>query len=407
MKTNGPSPWQTRAANGAVFRKPKAKKSGCADADQTLILPRAMRADTMGHHDSLRNPGPQRRLFLELERGDQSVALDCSTPPDTAEVSWRGGPVAVRAPDIVAQSYSRTALARTGICGRGFLNRFPSPPGTRPAARFARSGSWSTRAGASAVITLRRPPCLPPVRPRPPGMAASLSRRSLLVHSAPAGNPRTGCPVSPDPPGGPAHRGRPHPQLRHSQNRSVRKPTESRTSPGLRRLYGGDSPVIFLATDSDDVIQAMHDEFGPAVVYQTDVLRTPAGEDEQLHFFRQGDVRFGQDVLTDGLLLAACDRLIHVTSNVATAVPLFNPDLDLHYIGRFDRRLASSGIRSGAPCATRDAARGGSRLKPSPPASETTSPTRCRCGLQDGTAECPLLNRLRSVISPGCVGRTR
>jgi hypothetical protein len=104
----------------------------------------------------------------------------------------------------------------------------------------------------------------------------------------------------------------------------------------IRRLYGGDLPAIFLATDSDDVIQAMHDEFGPAVVYQADVLRTPAGEDEQLHFFRQGDIRFGQDVLTDGLLLAACDRLIHVTSNVATAVALFNPDLDLHYIGRFE-----------------------------------------------------------------------
>jgi hypothetical protein len=104
----------------------------------------------------------------------------------------------------------------------------------------------------------------------------------------------------------------------------------------VRRLYGGELPVIFLATDSDDVIQAMRDEFGPAVVYQNDVLRTPAGEDEQLHFFRRGDVRLGQDVLSDGLLLAACDRLVHVTSNVATAVALFNPDLDLHYIGRFE-----------------------------------------------------------------------
>lgn len=104
----------------------------------------------------------------------------------------------------------------------------------------------------------------------------------------------------------------------------------------IRRLYGGEIPTIFLATDSDDVIRAMHDEFGRAVVYQTDVMRTPAGEDEQLHFFRQGDIRFGQDVLSDSLLLAACDRLIHVTSNVATAVALFNPDLDLHYVGRFE-----------------------------------------------------------------------
>lgn len=104
----------------------------------------------------------------------------------------------------------------------------------------------------------------------------------------------------------------------------------------IRRLYGNDLPTIFLATDSDDVIQAMHAEFGRAVVYQEDVLRTPRGQAEQLHFFRQGDVRFGQDVLSDGLLLAACDRLIHATSNIATAVALINPDLNLHYIGRYE-----------------------------------------------------------------------
>jgi hypothetical protein len=104
----------------------------------------------------------------------------------------------------------------------------------------------------------------------------------------------------------------------------------------VRRLYGAEVPTIFLATDSDAVIQAMHNEFGQAVVYQTDVVRSPAGEDEQLHFFRQGDVRFGNDVLSDGLLLAACDRLIHVTSNVATAAAFINPDLDMHYIGRFE-----------------------------------------------------------------------
>ena len=114
----------------------------------------------------------------------------------------------------------------------------------------------------------------------------------------------------------------------------------------IRRLYGGDVPSIFLATDSDAVIQAMHDAFGQKVVYQTDVVRTTAGEDEQLHFFRQGHVRFGHDVLSDGLLLAACDRLIHVTSNVATAAAFINPDLAMRYIGRFEPAARVLGDRA-------------------------------------------------------------
>ena len=329
----------------------------------------------MGHHDSLRHPGPQRRLLLELERGINRLHYTL-TPQDTCEVSWRVDQLPKDRTSSLRHSFP-TAPSRTGICGRGSLNRYPGPPGTRPAALSARSGSWSIRAGALAAITLRHggpAVCMPPAARNGDGSFTT----SIAGTFGPGRKSSNGRPGSPDLPGGPAYGGRPHPQRAAQpgtgRSGSLRSPA---LRPGRPATVRGEVPVIFLATDSDDMIQAMRDEFGPAVVYQTDVLRTPAGEDEQLHFFRREDVRFGQDVLSDGLLLAACDRLIHVTSNVATAVALFNPDLDLHYIGRFEPVPASSGIRSGGPCATRDAARGGSRLKPSMPASGTTSPTRC------------------------------
>ncbi len=105
----------------------------------------------------------------------------------------------------------------------------------------------------------------------------------------------------------------------------------------IRDTYGSRIPTIFLATDKDVVVRDMQDEFGDAVVYQQDVIRSAIDDDEQIHWNRTGNLQLGDDVLSDALLLASCQRMIHTTSNVATAVALMNPHIDMHYIGAYER----------------------------------------------------------------------
>ena len=104
----------------------------------------------------------------------------------------------------------------------------------------------------------------------------------------------------------------------------------------IRQQYGQRVPAIFLATDQEDVIQEMRDEFGAAVVFQENVQRVAGGDAEQLHFDRKGAVELGADILSDALLLASCKRLIHVTSNVASAVGFINPQIEMRYTGHFE-----------------------------------------------------------------------
>lgn len=115
----------------------------------------------------------------------------------------------------------------------------------------------------------------------------------------------------------------------------------SHFSAAIRTIYGQQTPTIFLATDNEAVIREMRDEFGSHVVYQKDVARS-ALNDTELHFNRQGDTRLGDDVLSDALLLASCDRTIHTNSNIATAVAFMNPAIQMHYIGRFETPLQAA-----------------------------------------------------------------
>jgi glycosyltransferase involved in cell wall biosynthesis len=106
---------------------------------------------------------------------------------------------------------------------------------------------------------------------------------------------------------------------------------------------------IFLATDQDRVVKRFDAEFGDRVVYYTDVRRTREEEDarfDNLTMSQQSaegfqvqhlvaankenwNVRMAWEVIRDAMTMARCNVLLHVVSNVSTAVSFFNPDVEL------------------------------------------------------------------------------
>jgi Nodulation protein Z (NodZ) len=86
---------------------------------------------------------------------------------------------------------------------------------------------------------------------------------------------------------------------------------------------------LFLATDTAAIATAFEQAFGDRLVQQTGVERaTGAG---QLHHGASASEDRGLQVLVDALLLARCDAMLHVTSNIATAVGYINPAVRMHF----------------------------------------------------------------------------
>lgn len=84
--------------------------------------------------------------------------------------------------------------------------------------------------------------------------------------------------------------------------------------------------IVFLATDYEPAVEAFRAAFGERLVVQPAVKRAADASAEQLHHTRAAaSVELGEQVLIDALLLARCDALVHVTSNLATAVGYMNP----------------------------------------------------------------------------------
>lgn len=98
-----------------------------------------------------------------------------------------------------------------------------------------------------------------------------------------------------------------------------------------RELMGNDPEArVFLATDTVAVASEFRAAFGERLIMQPEVERT--ANDKQVHLQRGvGSVDFGAQVIVDVLLLSRCDALLHVTSNVATAVGYINPDIPMIY----------------------------------------------------------------------------
>ena len=106
---------------------------------------------------------------------------------------------------------------------------------------------------------------------------------------------------------------------------------------------------IFLATDQDRVVSHLRSEFGARVFCYDDVRRTREHEDAHFDSLSKSEqsaegfqvqhlvaanqdswsVRMAWEVIRDAMTMARCNALLHIVSNVSTAVSYFNPDVEL------------------------------------------------------------------------------
>ena len=99
-----------------------------------------------------------------------------------------------------------------------------------------------------------------------------------------------------------------------------------------RRMLPKTRPgAVFLATDLEPVVDAFRIAFGESLVIQPGVRRARSASEKEVH--RQGapGLELGEQVLIDCLLLARCDAMLHVASNIATAAGYINPRLKMVY----------------------------------------------------------------------------
>ncbi|WP_027783720.1 MULTISPECIES: glycosyltransferase [Burkholderia] len=107
--------------------------------------------------------------------------------------------------------------------------------------------------------------------------------------------------------------------------------------------------AVFLATDQDRVVDAFRAEFGDRLASYSDVRRTTDAEDaryDQLtteqrraegfqvqHLVAANqanwDARMAWEVIRDAMTMSYCHVLLHIVSNVSTAVSYMNPDIEL------------------------------------------------------------------------------
>ena len=115
------------------------------------------------------------------------------------------------------------------------------------------------------------------------------------------------------------------------------------------RKLTGDGWRVFLATDQEHVVDIFRREFGGNLAVIADVRRTRAAEDTafrnlppeergkdgyQLQHLVAADrstwsLSMAREVIRDAWLMARCDVLLHVVSNVSTAIAYMNPDLEM------------------------------------------------------------------------------
>ncbi|WP_176300706.1 glycosyltransferase [Burkholderia vietnamiensis] len=107
--------------------------------------------------------------------------------------------------------------------------------------------------------------------------------------------------------------------------------------------------AVFLATDQDRVVDAFRAEFGDRMACYSDVRRTTSAEDarydrltpeqrraegfqvQHLVAANQAnwDARMAWEVIRDAMTMSYCHVLLHIVSNVSTAVSYMNPDIEL------------------------------------------------------------------------------
>ena len=106
---------------------------------------------------------------------------------------------------------------------------------------------------------------------------------------------------------------------------------------------GGDAAhaPIFLATDDATAERAFRGAFGPRLVMRANVRRTDGGVSadatlNEVHIKSStrpsATLQDAVDVLCDALLLARCATVLHMDSNVTSAVAFINPKCEMHHI---------------------------------------------------------------------------
>jgi hypothetical protein len=121
-----------------------------------------------------------------------------------------------------------------------------------------------------------------------------------------------------------------HPQHQHELLRPM-PPLGFFIARVKRHLPKTGAAAVFLASDFAPAVTAFQSAFGAQLVVVPQVTRAESAMDEQIHHGLQKNLRLGEEVLVDCLLLSRCDVLIHVNSNVATAAAYINPRLKLVY----------------------------------------------------------------------------
>ncbi len=115
---------------------------------------------------------------------------------------------------------------------------------------------------------------------------------------------------------------------------SGRIPTDSMmidTVEVIAARHKGICPLIYLATDDDDTLEAFRRHFGSRVMFRAGVQRFPPTSRTEVHTqpWERLGVKDACDVMIDALLLAECNQIVHMSSNVSTCVGFLNPKVEL------------------------------------------------------------------------------
>lgn len=100
-----------------------------------------------------------------------------------------------------------------------------------------------------------------------------------------------------------------------------------------RLIPRGANFMVFLATDVKRAVDRFREAFGNRLACQPNVPRADDAAPGEMHWNRRNrhTDELGMSVLSDCLLLARCDTLLHVVSNVATAAGYINPAIRMVY----------------------------------------------------------------------------
>ena len=97
---------------------------------------------------------------------------------------------------------------------------------------------------------------------------------------------------------------------------------------------------VILATDVAATASCFKNEFGDRLIMQDGIGRAH-GADQFHETTNEPSISNGEAILVDALLLSRCDVLLHVTSNVATAVGYLNPNIKFIYLETMSQKVRS------------------------------------------------------------------